>query len=269
MPHNNTLPLDPEQKVSLDEHEAEDASRWSSADTWPPPGIGTADWHLAPGPSGSVSSVNDGVLASSLPKTAAADSYTVDFTSSSGQFNRWRNGYGSRREEPEHTTFFDERSPENKKALTYTSEPMAKDTTLLGYPVVHLWVSSSHTDGDFFVYLEEVDADGRSHYLTEGALRASYRKLKKAPIDNFGLPFVVGLEAALADLPDEPVELVFDLMGLSHVIQAGHRLRVTITGADAANHELHPDPAIGAPTITVHLGGEHASYVELPVFEAP
>ena len=66
----------------------------------------------------------------------------------------------------------------------------------------------------------------------------------------------------------EIVELVFDLMGTAIVIDPGHRLRITVTGADIRNHALYPDPS-GAdmPTLSIHRGGELASYVELPVLE--
>jgi len=66
--------------------------------------------------------------------------------------------------------------------------------------------------------------------------------------------------------PGEATELAFDLMGTAIVIDKGHRLRVTIAGADARNFALHPDPqGEDAPTIEVITGGRSGSYVELPV----
>ena len=117
------------------------------------------------------------------------------------------------------------------------------------------------------VYLEEIDQEGRSHYVSEGVLRASHRKTSEAPFDNFGLPYHRSYAEDLADMvPGEPTELTFDLMGTAIVIDAGHRIRVTITGADYANFAFHPDPeGQNAPRIEVLRGGERASYVELPV----
>jgi putative CocE/NonD family hydrolase len=188
----------------------------------------------------------------------------VDYTATSGSFNRWRNGYGAARAEPEGTTFFDERTSEDEKGLTYTTAPLVEDLVILGHPVVHLWVTSTHQDGDFFVYLEEVDAEGRSHYVTEGALRASYRALGEAPWNNFGLPFHRGHAEDLSLLSDEPTELVFDLMATAIVMDAGHQIRVTVTGADADNHALFPDPEAGAPTVSIYRDSVHASSIELP-----
>ncbi|HVR28575.1 MAG TPA: CocE/NonD family hydrolase, partial [Thermoanaerobaculia bacterium] len=167
--------------------------------------------------------------------------------------------------------FFDERTSEDVKALTYTSPPLAESLTIVGYPVAHLFVTSTHPDGDVFVYLEEIDAAGAAHYVTEGALRASYRAVADPPFENFGLPFRPAVSESLADLPQgEPTELVLDLEGTAIVIDAGHRIRVTVAGADRANYELHPDPrGRDAPTLSIWRGGEHASYLELPVAEGP
>ena len=120
----------------------------------------------------------------------------------------------------------------------------------------------------FFVYVEEIDRAGNSHYVTEGVLRASHRKTSEAPFENFGLPFHRSYEEDLQPLkPGEIAELEFDLMGTAIVIDPGHRVRITIAGADAANFALYPDPeGKDAPKIEVITGGSSGSYVELPIF---
>ncbi len=262
---NNTVPVTADSTKSPDQMASDNGTLWQAADNWPPAGISMASYYFSEGPSGSVTSANDGILVEERPVDGVGrDEYTVDYTTTTGAFNRWKNGAGAQRDDPEGTTFFDERTPENEKALTYTTAPLSEDMVLVGYPVVHLWVTSTQPDGDFFAYLEEVDAQGRSHYVTEGALRASHRALSEPPWDNFGLPFHRSHEADLAPLPDEPTELVFDLMGTAIVVDAGHRVRVTITGADADNHALYPDPAGGAPTISIYRSSAHASFIELP-----
>jgi putative CocE/NonD family hydrolase len=267
MTGNHTLPEETGELVSEDEVNAEDGTRWQATKRWPPRPNMRKNYYFASGPSGTVDSFNDGRLVRRKTKAKQGqDEYTVDYTSISSTFTRWMNGYGARRPDPVGTTFFDERTFEDEKALTYTSAPMKKDLVVVGYPVVHLWVSSTHTDGDFLVYLEEVDDQGNSHYITEGALRASYRALGTAPWDNFGLPFHRCQEEDLAELPDEPVELVFDLMGTSIVIDAGHRIRVTVACADALNYALYPDPdGEDAPTITLYRNRNYPSFIELPV----
>ena len=264
---NHTLP-DGATEVAFtpDELAAEAGMTWTATDSWPPQGERRRYW-LAPGPSTTIVSVNDGTLSASRPTETRADTYVVDYSSRVGSFSRWMNGYGRRREDVSRSTYMDERSAENRKALTYTSPPFEKAVSIVGYPTAHLHIASSHEDGDFFVYLEEIDSSGSSHYVTEGVLRASHRKTSKAPFDNFGLPFHRSYEEDLQSLkPGEVTELEFDLMGTAIVIDAGHRVRITITGADAANFALYPDPeGEEAPTIEVITGGPNGSYVELPI----
>jgi putative CocE/NonD family hydrolase len=270
MEGNHTLPDDPEVTTSADEDRAEAGAMWTSSVSWPPSGTSVETWYLAPGPTGTVASLNDGALVRErASESDGRDDYVVDYGSRVGSFSRWMNGHGARREEPEGTTFFDERTAENERALTYTTEPLEETSTILGSAVVHLWASSTHRDGDVFVYLEEVDADGRSHYVSEGTLRLSYRRLGEAPWDNLGLPYHRGFAEDRAELPESPVELVIDLMATGIVLDAGHRIRVTVAGADVANYEVFPDASgADAPTLSIHRGGERASYIELPVMGA-
>ena len=274
MQGNHTMP-EPAPQVAegegppptLDEAKAENGEAWVATTEWPP----QADQvrvYLSGGTSGTIDSVNDGVLArGAAPADSGADRYVVDYTASSGEFSRWMNGYGSRREDVVGATYFDERTPEAKKALTYTTEPLEEAVTVVGYPVVHLWITSTATDGDFFAYLEEVDSEGRAHYVSEGVVRASHRRTSEAPFDNFGLPFHRSYAEDLTPLaPGEPTEVTFDLMGTAITFDQGHHLRITITGADARNFAPYPDPdGQDAPTIEVLRGGERASFVSMPV----
>jgi len=287
---NNTVPADDgaqqtsaasaeQSQRSRDEIEAEDASRWVATSAWPPANVTGQRFALDGHRSGTIASVNDGSLVAgqvadaSLPAPpvpavdAGGDRYPVDYTSTMGSFSRWMNGYGARRKQPADTTFFDERSAEDEKALTWTSPELTQPTTIVGYPVVHLVASSTHTDGDVFVYLEEIDEKGAAHYISEGALRASHRKLDLAPWSNFNLPWHRSDAGDLEPLaPNQPAELDFDLEGTAIVIDAGHRIRVTLTGADRGNYELWPDPkGKERPTLTIYRGGDKASWIELPV----
>lgn len=267
MEDNHTLPEGASEVTpTADEAAAESGDAWSASTAWPPEAKRIRFW-LADGESGSIDSVNDGTLRATRPDDESRDRYDVDYSSNSGAFSRWMNGYGSRREDIAGATWFDERTPENRKALTYTSDVMQEDITISGYPTAHLTVTSTHEDGDFFIYLEEIDSEGRSHYITEGVLRALHRKTSDAPFDNMGLPFHRSHAEDLAPMiPGQPTDLDFDIMGTAIVIDEGHRLRVTITGADARNFQLHPDPnGEDAPTIEVLTGGDNGSYVELPI----
>lgn len=238
---------------------------WRSAWQWPLPAETPTIYYFQGGPSGSVASANDGQLGLEQPTDPGGrDDLIVDYSTTTGKTNRWTAGYGADFDYPDMTS-------NDEKGLTYTTAPLEQDTELTGHPVVHLWVSSTAVDGDFFVYLEEiVEAPGgrvpifRSHYITEGTLRASHRALTTAPYENPGLPYHRSHAEDIAALPvGKPVELVFDLHPTSNIFDAGHRIRVTITGADKDNTltpELSP-----APTVSVYRNAEYASYIVLPV----
>lgn len=241
-------------------YELYDTGAFRFADQWPLPEETRVPYYFAAGPSGSVASANDGGLRTDAPTGDGADVYTVRDDTTVGAANRFTAGYGG-------PFGYGDLTWNDEKGLTYTTPPLEADLTVIGHPVAHLWVSSTATDGDFFVYLEEVDADGESTYLTEGKLRASYRALAEPALDYLGLPWHPGREADLLPLvPGELTELVFALRPTANLFEAGHRVRITVTGADwfmFDTPELDP-----RPVVTVYRNAEHASYVELPVVPA-
>jgi len=173
------------------------------------------------------------------------------------------------------------------KSLTYTSAPLTRDMEVTGHPIIKFWVSSSANYGDFFVYLTDVEPEGRSVLVTEGVLRAGFAKM----VDND--ESILGGTTGVNVLPDLPwhgyeasdyvpeifkggnvVELEFDMKPTSWVFREGHRVRVAIACADWPTFRLHPrlstdndpdNPAVIVPTITVHRGDAMPSGIRLPI----
>ncbi|MGA2228830.1 MAG: CocE/NonD family hydrolase [Syntrophobacteraceae bacterium] len=230
---------------------------WRTTARWPLPTREAARFYCGPGRTGSVASANDGLLSPKSPSPAdgGADDYRIDYSTTSGSRTRW-NAVNWSRNYPDMT-------PNDTKALTYTTAPMASDTEITGHPTVSLWFLAAAPDVDFFVYLEEV-GDTRSTYVTEGSLRASHRTLSEAPFANPGMVYHAHRRSELEPVSaGEPTPLVFNLLPVSHVFRAGNRIRVTITCADADNFEtpsLEP-----APEIRLLRDPAHASCVDLPV----
>jgi putative CocE/NonD family hydrolase len=236
-------------------------NEWRSAKEWPLEEEQRIKYYFHEGTSQSVTSVNDGLLDVELPEgPAGEDKYTIDYSTTTGKTTRWDNAVGGGFGYPDMT-------PNDRKALTYTTKALDRDVEITGHPEVHLWISSTAKDGDFFAYLEEVDAEGVSHYISEGALKASHRALHDPPYDKLGLPFHRSYEEDVVDLvPGERTELQFDLHPTSNVFNTGHRIRLTITCADKDNAET---PELSPPpTVTIYRNRKHPSYVILPVIEA-
>jgi predicted acyl esterase len=153
-----------------------------------------------------------------------------------------------------------------QNGLVYATDPLPADLELTGHPVIDLWVSSTATDGDFVATLEDLAPDGTAvSYHVHGQLRASHRALHQPPYDNLGLPYHRSHEQdAMPLVPGEPALLAFDLMPLSMVFKAGHRIRLNLTfAAGEATPRLTP-----APRVTVHRDPVHASSIVLPLAEA-
>jgi uncharacterized protein len=219
------------------------ATAWHSAPAWPLPQEKRTAYYFGPGKS----------LGTAAPQGQGRDEKTVDYSAAVDPDPRWSL-----------ETRFPELSAHDAKGLSYTTPPLTAPLEVTGYPLVHLWISSSATDADLFVYLEEVDAKGRSRYVSEGMLRASNRATADPGYDTAGLPWHRGNRADRQPLkPGEPVELVFDLYPTSTRFAAGHRLRVTVTGADARNART---PRLSPPPrLTLYREAGRTSYVELPV----
>ena len=224
---------------------------WRTAEGWPPAGIEVTRCYL-----GADGHVSGGGLAMAPPEDVEAyDAYIVDYTTTSGPAARWgavldQGAYPDMR-------------ANDAKALTYTTLPLQEDVEIVGHPVVHLWLTTQAPDLDLFVYLEVVDPDGRSTYVTEGNRRASHRASGALPFDHLGLPYHRGCARDVAPLPaGTPVALAFDLLPVARRFRAGQRIRVAITGADADNFET---PALDPPPeMRVLRSTDHASYIDLP-----
>lgn len=233
-------------------------NEWKTARQWLLPEANSIKYYFHSGPSGSVESINDGILSSEAPESSQGkDEYTVDYTTTTGKSTRWDNTVGGNFSYPNMTK-------NDQKGLTYTTPPLKEDTEITGHPIVHLWISSTAEDGDFFVYLEEVEQNGKSFYITEGCLRASHRKIHEPPYEYMGLPFHRSYESDLVPLtPGEPDELVFDLIPTSNLFEVGNRIRVTITCADKDN-ALTPE-IIPPPQVSIFRNAEQASFISLPI----
>ena len=231
---------------------------WHAAENWPPAGTESLTLYFDAGTSGSVASANDGTLGRTAAPEAGTDDYAIDPTTTTGSASRWDNAVGAAM-----AMSYPDLAANDEKCLTYTTPVFEEDLKVVGHPVVHLWMTAEKGDANLHVLLEEIDESGDVQYVTEGVLRASQRKLADPPFDNLGLPYQRCFEEDAVPVPsDEPVEVQLDLHPNAIVVNAGHRLRVAIMGADADN--TRPSP-LEDNSIRVWRGPNHPSRLELQV----
>lgn len=192
----------------------------------------------------------------------AADSYQVNLDSSSGPGSRWQS-YVNLQQLP---IAYPDREEQDSQLLTYTSEAVTRDTEITGHPVLTMYVDSSATDGQFFVYLEELDKEGNISYITEGQLRALHRKLSDdMPPYTMLTPYrSFHREDAAPLIPGAPTKLLIPLLPTSYLVRQGHRIRIAIAGADKHNFANLPGDA---PVINVFRDSIRASKLDLPVVD--
>jgi len=187
------------------------------------------------------------------------DTYSVDYTASSGKENRWMGQMGL-------PVMYGDRHSEDEKLLHYTSAPLEADIEITGSTTVILHVVSTHTDGAFYVYLEDVAPDGRVTYLTEGLLRAIHRKVgdpRTAPYVPLGVYHSLRKVDVQPLVPGEVAEISITLCPISVLIFMGHRIRLAIAGHDVAMKTRYPMD--GIPELRFQRNSTQASYLQLPV----
>ena len=223
---------------------------WKSTSTWPAEGFTETTFYFHA----------DGSLSQATPEDGpGANQYMVDFTTTTGENNRWRTNLGAP------PVVYADRSEEDKKLLTYTSEPLETDVEITGKPIVTLDVSSMATDGAFYVYLEAVSPEGEVMYITEGQLRALHRKESTRNLGRVVLGPRRTYERAEGEelIPGETVEMRIGMWTTSVLVKKGYRLRIAIAGHDDATFQRIPGDS--TPTIEVQTNTTHSSSVTLPM----
>jgi len=226
---------------------------WKTTRNWPPQGSSPERWYFSAA----------GALSQAAPQDdAAADTYAVDFTATTGDYGRWR----SRASGGE--IRFEDRRAEDRKLLSYTTDPLDAAVELTGHPRVTLEMTNTESDGALHVYLEMVAPDSTVTLLTEGALRLAHYQARAdvPPYESFGPPRSFIRDAARFVPPGDPFTVDLALLPLSVLVPPGYRLRIAVSGADAGVFERFPIQ--GGPVFTVFRDRERASYVDLPVVAA-
>jgi len=228
---------------------------WYAAREWPLPEQVATKFFFSHERSGSVNSSNDGSLTPTHPTRKHEHESLVDMSMTSGNATRWTAGYGGPFD-------YGNMTANDTKGLTFTTAPLPKALEVTGHPIAHLTLHCSAADVDLIVYLEDVDTAGISHYVTEGALRASHRKASSPPYKVNGVPFQSGRKRDQSPLPPKEVEIAIDLLPTSYAFDRGHRVRLTVAFADRDNLASTSTPG---STVAIRSGGAKASHLELPV----
>ncbi len=185
------------------------ANEWRDERSWPPPGAGTAVFHLS-SQGHANSRLGDGVLTRTpVAAPEPADEWTHDpgrpvpfiTNPSSGQIGG-----------PDDYHAVETRGD----VLVFTSEPLTEPLELIGPVRVIAHVETSAADTDIMAKLVDVHPNGFAQRLCDGMVRLRYRS---------------GFERVQPVTPGEVYEVAIALWDTCVRLPAGHQLRVEIASS--------------------------------------
>ncbi|MFF6905964.1 CocE/NonD family hydrolase [Streptomyces sp. NPDC012389] len=179
----------------------------------------------------------------------------------------------------------------NPDAVSFVTR-FDQETVLVGYPKAHLWVEAEGSDDmDLFLLVQKLDAHGTPlqqftvpnqgamiqdvtergasilrYKGADGRLRVSMRHLDKA-LSTEDVP-AHSFDRVEKLFHGEVVEVEIDLLPLGLAFHPGEQLRLVISGRSLlgtmmpGNREYVP---ANSGRHVIHTGGDHASYLQLPV----
>lgn len=173
--------------------------------------------------------------------------YKIDYTAETGPGTRW-NSQTTIYRYAKHTGYPD-RYKQIKKNIVFTSQPLNQDLEINGHIYVSLPMQLDASDGQVFVYIDEVDEKGNVRYVTEGMFRLTHNT--NSTVDNsyktpeINITFTNENHRKIE--PEKTYTFQFPLLPISYKINKGHKILVSIAGADCThfdNTEIKPEKFI-------------------------
>src|SRR5262249_61121922 len=136
--------------------------------------------------------------------------------------------------------------PDDPCSLAFPSPPLPEPVEILGFPRAELYLTASEPLAQLSVKLCDVAPDGSSLLVTRGMVNLTHRDSHEHPT---------------ALVPGEIYPVTVELSSISHAFAAGHRLRLSVAGADWPL--AWPPPRRAA--LTLYHDAARPSHLLLPV----
>ncbi len=225
-----------------------------SSDTWPPAGWQRRRFYLGLGPSGSVTSLNDGALAASSEKR-------VDGSTRYSYPNPdWENG----------VVAMGPHGPDPVRAIaTFTTQPLDADLEIAGNPKLTLFASTTRSDMDLVVKVSEQfeqSQDDRAkgfqprfRVVTMGWHRVSHME-RDPRFDTDDVPYYTHAKSVIL-VPGRIYKVEIALLPIAYRFRKNSRIRLEIAPHDS--FFAYRADKIGSDTL--YHDAQHPSELLLPV----
>jgi putative CocE/NonD family hydrolase len=210
-----TVPERPRVEFYVQQRDA-----YMAADRWPPRGTRFRKLHL-----------DAGVLRQGKRPVADAGETGSYVTDPAAGFSLAFNTYGTVAASP--YVPLDQRL-EGPHGLTFRTEPVERATPIIGPLALHLEAASTATDTDWHAKVADVAPDGSESIITEGALRASHRRLdpRKSRPER---PYHTHTDPQPLE-PDRYYAYDVEIWPTAYELAPGHRLQLRVTSTDLPTH---------------------------------
>jgi hypothetical protein len=218
------------------------ADTWLDFDQWPPPEAATVAWYLRAG---------GGLSRDPEPGDRPPAGFTYDPADPTPSA-------GGPLLEPPGKQVDNAAAEARPDVLTYTSGPLPAGTDLAGPVSATIWVRTSREHADVFTRLCDVDDRGVSRNIVDGIRRLSPATVPAADVTRH---------------PDGVLAVTIELDPTGYRLQAGHRIRLQVSGG--AFPAFARNPGTGEPFATatrgrrcgfeIYADARHPSRVLLPV----
>jgi putative CocE/NonD family hydrolase len=233
-------------------------NQWKNYQSWPPAGVKMADYYFHSGGKAN-SAAGDGSLSTAKPDREGPDQFTYNPANPVPTYG------GSTCCFPQIVPWgpMDQQKIERRDdVLVYSTPPLKQDVELTGPVTVHLFASTNARDTDWTAKLVDVAPNGVAINLTDSILRARYR-------NSFVHPELLQ--------PGRIYEFIIPIGNTSNVFRKEHRIRLEISSSNFPSFSRNTNTG-GQPEKDTHFiearqtiyhNAAHASYVVLPVLDAP
>ena len=230
------------------------ANRWRDEDAWPPPEAKPTKFYLASAGSANSSS-GSGTLTTTAANLISKDTFNYDPANPVPTL-----GGPLCCDAAELAPGPVDQKAEEERAdvQVYSPPALGEDLEVTGPVSLDLYASSTAVDTDFTAKLVDVWPNGFVQNLTEGILRARFRKTT---------------QAAEPLVPGKVYELKIDLWATSNVFLKGHKIRLEISSSDFPRFDRNLNTGVGATesatfvsaTNSVFHDAAHPSALILPI----
>jgi hypothetical protein len=211
--------------------------RWSSFGQWPPKASVKANLYLGPRGSLDLRAQSRGGSGGGVPARASGSAAYDEYVSDPARPVPFVPDHGVDME-ADYMTHDQRFTGSRSDVLTYESEPLGEDMTVLGPVSPHLVVSTSGTDSDWVVKLIDVHPMDEAGAKDTSAVAPPAAAGAKAPAgpgfeelvrgDVMRGKFRASFVTPSAMKPDEPTPIDFTMPDVYHTFKKGHRILVQV-----------------------------------------